>query len=51
MRTQSHQQLEREILLSQRAHEMRANATRSESALWAAISRNQLGVAFRRQWP
>ena len=51
MRTQSRQQLEREILLSQRAHEMRSNATRSESALWAAISRGQLGVVFRRQVP
>jgi very-short-patch-repair endonuclease len=51
MRTPSRQQLEREILLSQRAHEMRTNATRSESALWAALSRGQLGVAFRRQVP
>ena len=51
MHTRSRQQLEREILLSQRAHEMRSNATRSESALWAAISRKQLGVAFRRQVP
>jgi len=39
MRTRSRQQLERDILLSQRAHEMRSNATRSESALWAALSR------------
>jgi len=51
MRTQSRQQLEREILLSHRAHEMRRNSTRSESALWAAVSRGQLGVAFRRQVP
>ena len=51
MRTRSRQQLERDILLSQRAHEMRSNATRSESALWAALSRVQLGVAFRRQVP
>jgi len=51
MHTRSRQQLEREILLSQRAHEMRSNATRSESALWAAISRGQLGVVFRRQVP
>ena len=49
MRTQSRQQLKRQILLSQRAHEMRANSTRSECALWAAIGRKQLGVAFRRQ--
>ena len=51
MRTRSRQQLERQILLSQRAHEMRANSTRSESALWAAIGHKQLGVVFRRQVP
>jgi very-short-patch-repair endonuclease len=51
MRTQSRQQLERNILLSQRAHEMRQQPTRSESALWAALSRGQLGVAFRMQVP
>jgi very-short-patch-repair endonuclease len=51
MRTQSRQQLEREILLSQRAHEMRRQSTRSEAALWAAIGQKQLGVAFRRQVP
>jgi very-short-patch-repair endonuclease len=28
---------------------MRHQLTRSEAALWAAISRNQLGVTFRRQ--
>ena len=49
MRTQSRQELKRNILLSQRAHEMRHEPTRSESALWAAISRGHLGVAFRRQ--
>ena len=49
MRTQSRQQLKRQILLAQRAHEMRHQLTRSESALWVAISRNQLGVVFRRQ--
>ena len=51
MRTQSRQQLKRQILLAQRAHEMRHQLTRSESALWIAISRGQLGVAFRRQVP
>lgn len=51
MRTQSRQQLKREILLSHHAHEMRSTSTRSESALWIALSHNQLGVAFRRQVP
>ena len=51
MRTQSRQQLNRQIVLAQRAHEMRHQLTESESALWVAISRNQLGVAFRRQVP
>ena len=51
MRTQSRQQLEREIVLSQRACEMHHDPTRSEAALWAAISRGQLGVSFRRQVP
>ena len=49
MRNQSRQQLNRQILLTQRAHEMRQQLTQSESALWATISRNQLGVTFRRQ--
>jgi very-short-patch-repair endonuclease len=49
MRIQSRQQLNRQILLAQRAHEMRHQPTRSESALWGALSRKQLGVAFRRQ--
>ena len=49
MRTQSRQQLKRQILLAERAQEMRHQLTRSESALWGAVSRNQLGVAFRRQ--
>jgi very-short-patch-repair endonuclease len=49
MRSQSHQQLKRHIQLSRRAHEMRHEPTRSESALWAAIGHKQLGVAFRRQ--
>ena len=49
MRNQSRQQLNRQILLSQRAHEMRRQLTASEAALWSKISRNQLGVAFRRQ--
>ena len=51
MRTRSRQQLERDILLSQRAHEIRHAPTRSEAALWAAVSHGQLGVAFRRQVP
>ena len=49
MRTRSRQQLKRQILLAERAQEMRHQLTRSESALWGALSRNQLGVAFRRQ--
>jgi very-short-patch-repair endonuclease len=49
MRNQSRQQLNRQILLAQRAHEMRQQLTPSEAALWSRISRNQLGVAFRRQ--
>jgi len=49
MRNQSRQQLKRQILLTQRAHEMCHQLTRSEAALWATISRNQLGVTFRRQ--
>lgn len=51
MRTQSDRQLNREIQLSERAHQMRAYSTRSEGALWAALSHKQLGVAFRRQVP
>src|SRR5664280_481660 len=35
--------------LTQRAHEMRHQLTRSEAALWSQISRSQLGVTFRRQ--
>ena len=49
MRNQSRQQLNRQILLAQRAHEMRHQLTPSGAALWGNISRNQLGVAFRRQ--
>ena len=49
MQKQSRQELNRQILLTQRAHEMRCALTPSEAALWNAISRNQLGVAFRRQ--
>lgn len=49
MRNQSRQQLKRQILLTQRAHEMRRQPTPSEAVLWAKISRNQLGVAFRRR--
>ena len=49
MQKQSRQRLKRHILLTQRAHEMRRQLTSSEAALWVAISRKQLGVAFRRQ--
>jgi very-short-patch-repair endonuclease len=49
MPNQSRQQLNRQIILTQRAHEMRRQLTPSEAALWSQISRNQLGVAFRRQ--
>jgi very-short-patch-repair endonuclease len=49
MRAQSRQQLKRQVLLAQRAHEMRHGLTASESTLWAAMSHSQLGVAFRRQ--
>ncbi|HEX2880074.1 MAG TPA: endonuclease domain-containing protein [Polyangiaceae bacterium] len=34
-----------------RAHGMRECPTRSEEALWRALSGSQLGVAFRRQVP
>ncbi len=51
MCAQSRQQLKRQVLLAQRAYEMRHQPTASESALWAAISRNQLGFVFRRQVP
>jgi leucyl-tRNA synthetase len=51
MRIQSRQQFKRHILLAQRAHEMRHEPMRSESALWVALSHKQLGVAFRRQVP
>jgi len=49
MQKQSRQQLKRQILLAQRAHEMRRQLTPSEAALSVALSRKQLGVAFRRQ--
>jgi len=49
MRNQSRQQIHRQILLTQRAHEMRHQLTPSEAALWSQISRSQLGVSFRRQ--
>lgn len=51
MRIQSRQQLKRQVVLDQRANEMRHQLTESESALWGALSRKQLGVAFRRQVP
>jgi very-short-patch-repair endonuclease len=43
------QQLKRQALLAERAHEMRHQSTPSEAALWSALKGNQLGVAFRRQ--
>ena len=43
------QQLKRQALLKERAHEMRHQPTPSEAALWSALKGNQLGVAFRRQ--
>ncbi len=49
MRNQPRQQLKRQILLTERAHEMRQQLTPSEAALWSKISRNQLAIAFRRQ--
>ena len=49
MHNQSRQQLKRQILLTQRAYEMRHQLTPSEATLWSQISRRQLGVAFRRQ--
>jgi len=49
MQKQTRQQLKRQILLTQRAHEMRLQLTPSEAALWVVLSRKQLGVAFRRQ--
>jgi very-short-patch-repair endonuclease len=45
----SRQQLKRQILLTQRAHEMRHQPTPSEAALWCALKGNRLGVSFRRQ--
>jgi len=45
------QHLKRQVVLAERAHEMRHLLTRSESALWVVLSRKQLGVAFRRQVP
>jgi len=38
-------------LLAARAHGLRAAPTLSEAKLWAALSGNKLGVAFRRQVP
>lgn len=51
MRNPSHQQLKRQSLLAERAHEMRHQPTPSEAALWSALKGNQLGVSFRRQVP
>jgi very-short-patch-repair endonuclease len=41
----------RSAVLSERAHGMRHNMTRSEAALWSRLRRKQLGVSFRRQVP
>ena len=49
MLAQSRQQLKVAVLLSERAHSMRINATRSERALWEELRCNHLGIAFRRQ--
>ena len=43
------QQLKRQALLEERAHEMRHQATFSEAALWSALKGKQLGVTFKRQ--
>lgn len=51
MRTLFRQQLNHQLQLSERAYATRHVPTRSEAALWAALSRNQMGVAFRRQVP
>ena len=51
MSAQSRQHLKFQALLSERAHAMRSCPTETESKLWRAISRSQLGVAFRRQVP
>jgi len=41
----------RRSLLVARAHGLRTAPTVSEAKLWAALSNNKLGVAFRRQVP
>ena len=51
MRNPSRQQLKRQSLLAERAHQMRHQPTPSEAALWSALKGNQLGVSFRRQVP
>jgi very-short-patch-repair endonuclease len=50
-RSKQHQQLITQLRLTERASAMRANPTTSEAALWAKLQVNQLGVAFRRQFP
>ncbi len=51
MSAQSRQHLKFQQLLAERAHCMRLSGTETELKLWHAISRNQLGIAFRRQVP
>jgi very-short-patch-repair endonuclease len=50
-RSKQHQQLITQLRLTERASTMRANPTTSEAALWSKLRANQLGVAFRRQFP
>ena len=49
MRQQS--SLQRQRVIAKRAWCMRNAQTSSESALWQAIRRSQLGVSFKRQFP
>jgi very-short-patch-repair endonuclease len=50
-RFEQRQQLITQLRLTERASAIRANPTTSEAALWAKLRANQLGVAFRRQFP
>jgi very-short-patch-repair endonuclease len=50
-RSNQNQQLITQLRLTERASAMRANPTTSEAALWVKLQNNQLGVAFRRQYP
>jgi very-short-patch-repair endonuclease len=51
MSAQSRQHLKFQALLAERGYGMRLSPTETEQKLWCAISRSQLGVAFRRQVP